>query len=267
MTVTLEGLDLKLAYGDKIVAPNMSLAFNQPEIIGIIGPNGSGKSTLLKALSRLIRPADGKVLLSGREISQYPQRSIAQMMSILPQGAQAPGDFAVYDLVACGRNPYRGNLAGLSSEDRMVIDESIAWVGLEDYAYRRLDTLSGGERQRAWLAMALAQKAPFLMLDEPTTYLDVHHQLEMLELIRRLQQELQLTVVMVLHDLNQAIRFCERIVAVKNGLVFADGKVEEVITPANLRSLFGVDSIVTRIEHEGRNLLVCLPHNVCAGIQ
>lgn len=263
MAHRLEANALTLGYGGKIVAPAVSLAFPEPEIVAIIGPNGSGKSTVLKALSRLLKPAGGTVLLDGREIHSLPRRTVAQIMAILPQGAQAPGDLAVYDLAACGRAPYRRLFAGLPAEDGRVIDQALAAVGLTELAYRRLDTLSGGERQRAWLAMALAQQPEILMLDEPTTYLDIHHQLEMLKLIQRLHEELRLTVIMVLHDLNQAARFCHRIVAVKDGEVFADGPVKQVLTREVLRELYGVETIVATVTQEGRTQLVCLPHDVC----
>jgi iron complex transport system ATP-binding protein len=264
MNSVLEARKLTLSYGETVVAPDISLVFDKPEIVGIIGPNGSGKSTLLKAMSRLLKPASGQVFLMGEAIERLPREKVAQWMSVLPQGAQAPGDYVVHDLVACGRTPYRSAFGSLSQEDRRVIDESIAMVGLQKLAFRRMDSLSGGERQRAWLALALAQQSSVLMLDEPTTYLDVHHQLEMLNLIQRLQQELSLTVIMVLHDLNQAIRFCHRIIAIKEGAVFAAGSVEEVITSTNMQRLYGVESIVTSIAHEGHSFLVCYPHNVCA---
>lgn len=263
MSMNLAAHQLTLAYGEKVVAPDMSIAFDKPEIVGIIGPNGSGKSTLLKALSHLIRPVAGQVLLQGQPIGDYSRRKVAKCLSILPQAATAPGDYAVYDLVACGRTPHRSAFAALSPQDRQVIEQSIALVGLEPLSYRRMDTLSGGEKQRAWLAMALAQQSSILMLDEPTTYLDVHHQLEMMQLIQRLHQELQLTVIMVLHDLNQAIRFCHRIIAVKNGRIFADGDVETVMTVEKMRQLYGVEMIITQVLHEGKKQLVCLPHDVC----
>jgi iron complex transport system ATP-binding protein len=259
----LEAHNLLLGYGDKIVAPQISLSFPEPEIVAIIGPNGSGKSTVLKALSRLLKPSGGTVLLDGREIHRLPSREVARIMAILPQGAQAPGDFAVYDLVAFGRSPHRKFFDELLAEDRRIIQQSIAATGLTELAYRRLDTLSGGERQRAWLAMALAQQPEILMLDEPTTYLDIHHQLELMKLIQRLYEELQLTVIMVLHDLNQAARFCHRVIAVKNGAVFADGPVDRVLTRETLRELYGVETIVTTVTQEGRTQLVCLPHDVC----
>lgn len=259
----LEANNLTLGYGDRIIAPNICLRFPVPEIVAIIGPNGSGKSTVLKAMSRLLKPAGGVVLLDGREIHRLPRREVAQVMATLPQGAQAPGDYAVYDLVACGRTPHRRMFESLAADDRRIIDEAIAAAGLSEMAFRRLDTLSGGERQRTWLAMALAQQPEILMLDEPTTYLDIHHQLELMKLVQRLHQELSLTVIMVLHDLNQAARFCHRIVAVKQGEIFADGPVEQVLTRELLRELYGVETIVTTVSQEGRSQLVCLPHDVC----
>ena len=263
MNHTLEAQAVKLGYGGKVVAQRMDLVIDRPEIISIIGPNGSGKSTLLKALSRLLAPLSGRVLLDGRDIHQLPPREVARIMAILPQSVHAPGDMTVCDLVAYGRMPYKKMFEQLETEDQDCMEAALAATGMQAMLHRRLDSLSGGERQRAWLAMALAQQPRLLLLDEPTTYLDIHHQLELMKLVRKLHEDYKITVVMVLHDLNHAARFSQRIVAVKDGLIFADGPVAEVFTAENLRALYGVETTVMTIEQGGSSHLVCFPHDNC----
>ncbi|HWR06229.1 ABC transporter ATP-binding protein [Sporomusa sp.] len=263
MNHTIEARAIKLGYGSKVIAPAIDLVLDKPEVISIIGPNGSGKSTLLKALSRLLVPLAGCVLLDGRDIHRLPPQEVARTMAILPQSVHAPGDMTVCDLVAYGRMPYKKMFAQLTGADKDYMAAGLAATGMQDLQQRRLDSLSGGERQRAWLAMALAQQPRLLLLDEPTTYLDIHHQLELMKLIRKLHQDMQLTVVMVLHDLNHAARFSQRIIAVKEGLIFADGPVKEVFTVENLRSLYGVETTVMTVEQGGSSHLVCFPHDSC----
>ncbi len=263
MTHVLEARELKLAYGETVVAQRIMLSFERAEIVSIIGPNGSGKSTVLKALARLLRPAGGVVMLDGKDLNAMPAKEAARIIAVLPQGAQAPGDMTVHDLVACGRSPYRKLFDGLSAQDQEIIQRSIEATGLQPLSFRRLDTLSGGERQRAWLAMALAQQPRILMLDEPTTYLDIYHQLELMKLIVSLHKQLKITVIMVLHDLNHAVRFSHRVIAVKDGAVFAEGPVADIMTRDILRELFGVETIITTVTQEGRTHLVCLPHDIC----
>ncbi|MDU4960323.1 MAG: ABC transporter ATP-binding protein [Sporomusaceae bacterium] len=263
MTHSVEARGVTLGYGTKVIAPRIDLRIDKPEIVSIIGPNGSGKSTLLKALSRLLPPQAGGILLDGRDIQQMNPNAVARIMAVLPQSVQAPADLTVFDLVAYGRSPYQGLFSKATDADQDCIWEAIRATGVEAFAYRRLDTLSGGERQRAWLAMALAQEPQILLLDEPTTYLDIFHQLELMNLVQRLQRERQITVVMVLHDLNHAARFSQRIIAVKQGTVFADGRVEEVFTAANLRQLYGVETTVMTVEQGGCSHLVCFPHDIC----
>lgn len=260
-TITAEAV--KLGYGNKVILPQIDLTVNKPEVVSIIGPNGSGKSTLLKALSRLLAPLGGGVFLDGKDIHRLPPQEVAKIMAILPQSAQAPGDMTVYDLVAYGRMPYKNVFTRLESVDGEAITAAVQAVGLGTMLYRRLDSLSGGEKQRAWLAMALAQQPRLLLLDEPTTYLDIHHQLELMKLIGRLHQERQLTVIMVLHDLNHAARFSKRLIAVKKGVIFADGPVDEVFTVKTLRELYEVETTVMTLEHGGNSHLVCFPHDSC----
>lgn len=263
MNHTIEARAVKLGYGGKVIVPKIDLRVDKPEVISIIGPNGSGKSTLLKALSRLLAPVGGSVLLDGKDIHRLPPREVAKVMAILPQTVQAPGDMTVCDLVAHGRMPYKRMFEQLADADRDCIGAALEATGMQGLQHRRLDSLSGGERQRAWLAMALAQQPRLLLLDEPTTYLDIHHQLEFMKLVRKFHQDMQLTVIMVLHDLNHAARFSQRIIAVKDGLVFADGSVREIFTAENLRALYGVETTVMTIEQGGSSHLVCFPHDCC----
>lgn len=264
MKHVIEVCRVTLGYGEKIVAPQMDLRFDKPEIISIIGPNGSGKSTLLKAISRLLIPAAGHVLLDGKDLHRMTSQAVARVIAVLPQAVHSPGDMTVHDLVACGRAPYRNVFDSLNSTDKDCIIAALDATGMVDMAHRRLETLSGGERQRAWLAMALAQQPKILMLDEPTTYLDIHHQLELMKLVHRLHEERQITIIMVLHDLNQAARFSHRIIAVKDGGIFANGPVTEVFTEGNLRALYGVETVVMTVEQGGTDHLVCLAHDICA---
>ena len=259
----LEAKNLKLQYGAKLIADNMNFSVDQADIISIIGPNGSGKSTLLKALGRLLKPTTGTVLLNGVDIQTLPSNDIAKKMAILPQSALAPGDMTIYDLVCYGRMPHRGMFCAQNDADLMAIEKALSSTGVAQMRHRRLDTLSGGERQRAWLAMALAQEPEILLLDEPTTYLDIHHQLELMNLVSTLHRELNITVIMVLHDLNHAARFSNRLVAVKEGKIIADGAVETVFTSEILRELYEVENTVMKIKQGGIDHLVCLPHDVC----
>lgn len=263
MIHSIEARAVTLGYGEKVISPYIDLRIDKAEIISIIGPNGSGKSTLLKALSRLLPPQAGGILLDGKDIHRMRPNDVARIMAVLPQSVQAPGDITVHDLVAYGRSPYQAFLAKTSETDKSHILEAIQATGMTGFIHRRLDTLSGGEKQRAWLAMALAQQPQILLLDEPTTYLDIFHQLELMKLVQRLHQERQIAVVMVLHDLNHAARFSQRVIAVKQGEVFADGAVPEVFTAAILKQLYGVETTVMTVEQGGKAHLVCYPHDIC----
>lgn len=261
--MSLEAQAVKLQYGDAVIAEELHFSVQQAEIISIIGPNGSGKSTLLKALGRLLKPSSGTVFLDGKDIHRMKPWEVAKKMAILPQSATAPGDMTVADLVAYGRMPYQRLLAGRSEEDGREIDAALQATGMTALAERRIDTLSGGERQRAWLALALAQRPEVLLLDEPTTYLDIRYQLELMKLVARLHKEMKITVIMVLHDLNHAARFSDRLVAVRKGRIAADGTVAEVFTPENLRMIYGVETTIMSIEEGGTAHLACFPHDVC----
>lgn len=206
----------------------------------IIGPNGSGKSTLLKALSGLMRLTGGRVLFEGRDIGRFAKKEIAQKLAILPQGAAAPADLTVGELVNYGRFPYRKWWGGISAEDRNSVRWALRQTGTDQLKDRLVSTLSGGERQRAWIAMALAQMPSVLLLDEPTTYLDIAHQLEVMNIVSTLNTQNQITVVMVLHDIYHAMRYADEIIVMKDGTVFAVGTPKKVITVSLLEEVFGV---------------------------
>ena len=256
---------LTLQYGDRTIADNLNFAVDKSEIISIIGPNGSGKSTLLKSLGRLLKPTRGTVLLEGKDIQAMKPGDVARKMSILPQSSTAPTDMTVYDLVCYGRMPHQGLFASPTAVDEDKIEEALAETNISHMRYRRLDTLSGGERQRAWLAMAIAQNPKILLLDEPTTYLDVKHQLDLMNLVYKLHQTKNITVIMVLHDLNHAARYSHRLVAVKHGKIFADGLVQDVFTEPILRDLYDVETSVMTMKQNNEEYLVCFPYDVKQG--
>lgn len=232
------GLDVVLDH--KTIVHNINLDIPKAKITAIIGPNGCGKSTTLKAICRINPVSAGCIRLLGKEVGAYSYREFAQKLAILTQSPVAPSDITVRDLVAMGRFPYRQFFGGASSEDRDCIEWALQEANLKDYQARTLQTLSGGERQRAWIAMALAQKPQVLLLDEPTTYLDISHQLEVMKLLQRLNAELGLTVVLVLHDLNQAVQFAHHVAVMKQGCMVADGPPAEVINIDLLKDVFRV---------------------------
>lgn len=253
---------ITLKYGERVIINNLTLDISKPEIVTIIGPNGSGKSTLLKALCRLLEPAAGTVYLDSKDINKMSTEEVARTVAVMAQSAAAPSGTTVEELVCYGRLPYRKFFDGLSGEDRMAIEEAIEFTELGLLRNRLVHTLSGGERQRAWLAMALAQKPQILLLDEPTTYLDVHHQLELMELVVRLHEEMGLTVIMVLHDLNHAVRYSERLIALKQGKIMADGATGDVFVKPIIENLYDVQAVIMNVEANGINYPVCFPYSV-----
>ncbi len=259
---TLRTDKITLKYGERTIIKDLTLDISKPEIVTIIGPNGSGKSTLLKALCRLLEPAAGTVYLDSKNINKMSTEEVARTMAVMAQSANAPAGTTVEELVSYGRMPYRKFFDGLGKEDRIAIDEAIAFTELGPLRTRLVHTLSGGERQRAWLAMALAQQPQVLLLDEPTTYLDVHHQLELMELVVRLHNEMGLTVIMVLHDLNHAARYSERLIALKKGAIMADGPTEEVFVEPIIESLYDVQAVIMHVEANGNVYPVCFPYSV-----
>ncbi|MFV2012353.1 MULTISPECIES: ABC transporter ATP-binding protein [unclassified Micromonospora] len=249
---------LRLGYGHQVVVPHLDLDIVDGSVTAIVGPNGCGKSTLLRALGRLLRPTAGEVLLDGERIQRLPTREVARRLGILPQAPTAPDGLTVADLVARGRQPHQTWLRQWSRADEEVVAQALAWTGLNDLAEHPLDTLSGGQRQRAWISMALAQGTDILLLDEPTTYLDLAHQIDVLELVDRLHREGGRTVVMVLHDLNLAARYARHLVAMKDGQVLASGAPGEILTPELVREVFGLRVMVIEDPASGTPLVVPL---------
>lgn len=236
----IEARDLTVGYDAGPVVEHLSLSIPAGMIVTLIGANGSGKSTIMKTLARILRPSGGAVYLDGRLLHAYGVTGLARKLAILPQSNIAPDDLTVADLVGYGRFPHRRLLRGLSGHDREVVDRVIKLTHLEALRERPVTSLSGGERQRAWIALTLAQEPEILLLDEPTTYLDVCHQFETIELITRMNRTLGITIVMVLHDLNLAARCSHRIVAVKDGRIFMEGTPAEIITEDVLREVFNI---------------------------
>lgn len=236
----IEVRDLKVTLAEKTIVQHIDLDIPKGRITAIIGPNGCGKSTTLKAVCRINPVSDGRILLLGKNIWDYSYKEFARKLAILTQSPQAPADLTVRDLVSMGRFPYRSFFGKATKEDQDCIDWALEETSLVSYQNRILQTLSGGERQRAWIAMALAQKPQVLLLDEPTTYLDICHQLEVMKLLERLNQELGLTVALVLHDLNQAVQFAHHVVVMKKGSLVTSGNPADVITVDLLKEVFRV---------------------------
>lgn len=252
----LGGVGLTLAYERRVVARDLSVAVPDRSFTVVIGPNACGKSTLLRALARTLRPAAGTVLLDGRDIHSVRSREVARTLGLLPQSSVAPEGITVADLVARGRYPHQGLLRQWSTEDERVVTEAMAATGVGELAGRPVDELSGGQRQRVWIAMALAQQTSLLLLDEPTTYLDVAHQIEVLDLCARLHEEQGRTLVAVLHDLHHAARYATHLIAMRDGRVVAQGDPREVVTAALVEEVFGLPCRIVEDPETGTPLVV-----------
>ena len=244
MTHSLASQNLSAAYGSRSVLENLSVTLAEGKTTSIVGPNACGKSTLLRTLARLMKPTSGTVLLNGTCIFQQPTRQVARTLAILPQNTFSPAGMRVRDLVLKGRAPHQSPLAQWSKEDEAIVRECLDDVELADHSDRLLDELSGGQRQRAWIAMVLAQRTGILLLDEPTTFLDLPHQLDILSLIRDRSLKQGQTVVMVLHDINLAARFSDEIIAMRDHGILAHGTPEAVVTEATMQAVYGMPSVV-----------------------
>ncbi|MFO6421512.1 ABC transporter ATP-binding protein [Hylemonella sp. W303a] len=240
------GSGLRLAYHQRVICDELEVHIPRGQITTIIGPNGCGKSTLLRALCRLIEPRAGQVRFDDRALADFGRRALARRVGFLPQVSTVPPGISVRELVSRGRFPYQGFLRQWSREDEAAVARALAETGLSDSADRLVEQLSGGQRQRVWIALVLAQDTEVLMLDEPTTYLDIAHQLEVLELCRRLNTELGKSLVMVLHDLNLAARYSHHLIAMKDGRIVATGAPADLLTPERLRDVFGIQAQVMR---------------------
>lgn len=241
----LRATGLRLAYDDRVVVTDLDLLVPPGRISAIVGPNACGKSTLLRAMARLLSPRAGTVTLDGRSVHGMPTREVAKELGILPQAPTAPDGLTVIDLVTRGRSPHQSWWRQWSSADEEAVRSALRATELLDLADRAVDELSGGQRQRAWIAMAIAQETPILLLDEPTTFLDLAHQIDVLDLVVDLNRRENRTIVMVLHDLNQACRYADHVIAMKSGRIVAQGSPPEVITPATVAEVFDVNCQVT----------------------
>lgn len=240
----LQGRGLTLAYGRRRVCQNLSVAIPQGCFTAIIGPNGCGKSTLLRALSRLLAPVEGQVRLEGKDIHRLPAREVARRIGLLAQSATAPVGITVAELVARGRHPHQTLLRQWCRRDAEATARAMAATGVDGLADAPVDQLSGGQRQRVWVAMALAQETPLLLLDEPTTFLDIACQIELLELFRDLNREAGRTLVAVLHDLNHACRYADHLIAMKDGRIVAEGRPAEIVDAVLVERVFGLAALV-----------------------
>lgn len=256
-TPALEARGLRVGYArGPDVLSDVDLEIEEGSITALVGPNGSGKSTLLHAVARVLRPRSGTVRLHGRRLTDLGSREIARRLALLPQNATIPAGITVRELVAQGRHPRAGVLGVLRAQDDEAIDAALLVTGMGELASARADRLSGGQRQRAWIAVALAQQTGLLLLDEPTTFLDVGHQAALMRLIEGLRREEGKTVVMVLHDLNQAARHADRLVVLADGRIVADGPPVDVLRPDLLEEVFGLEAVVLPDPVSGRPMFV-----------
>ncbi len=247
---------LSAGYSDADILQGLDLAVPPGRITVIVGANACGKSTLLRAMSRLLSPHKGEVLLDGKSIHRMAPKELARMLGLLPQSPIAPEGITVADLVGRGRHPHQGLFSRWTSQDDEAVADALTATRIVDLAERPVDELSGGQRQRVWIAMALAQQTDILLLDEPTTFLDISHQVEVLDLLTDLNHARGTTVVMVLHDLNLAARYADHLVAMTQGRIHVSGRPEEVLTQENVRQVFGLESRIVIDPTSGRPIML-----------
>jgi iron complex transport system ATP-binding protein len=252
----LEASHLELAYDDRTIVQDLSLGIPTSQITVIVGPNACGKSTLLRALGRLLNPKHGSVLLDGDEIRSLPTREVAQKLGVLPQQPISPDGIAVTDLVARGRHPHQRWFRQWSKDDELAVEQALAATKTTALADRSVDELSGGQRQRVWIAMALAQGTDLLLLDEPTTFLDLTHQIDVLDLLCDLNREQDRTIVCVLHDLNLACRYAHHLVAMRDGEIVAEGAPAEIVTQQLVQDVFDLDARIITDPVSGTPLVI-----------
>ena len=261
----LRGDGLRLGYGDRVVVDGLDVTVPDGKVTVLVGANACGKSTLLRGLARLLRPAEGRVLLDGHDIHTLPSKQVARTLGLLPQSPIAPDAITVADLVGRGRYPHQGWLRQRTAEDDAAVAEALVLTDTLDLAERPVDELSGGQRQRVWLAMALAQRTDILLLDEPTTFLDVAHQVDVLDLVADLNRTRGTTLVLVLHELNLAARYADHLVAMKDGRIVAQGRPADVVTEATVRDVFGMECRVVPDPVAGTPLVVPVGRHRPAG--
>ncbi|MEU0257084.1 ABC transporter ATP-binding protein [Streptomyces sp. NPDC006184] len=252
----LSAENVTLAYDQRVIADQLSVEIPDRSFTVIVGPNACGKSTLLRALSRMLRPSRGRVLLDGQAIRSMPAKKVARTLGLLPQSSVAPDGITVADLVGRGRYPHQGLLRQWSAQDERVVREAMRQTGVDALADRYVDELSGGQRQRVWIAMALAQETPLLLLDEPTTYLDIQHQIDILDLCAELHETQGRTLVAVLHDLNHAARYATHLIALRGGEVVAEGAPGDIVTAELVEEVFGLRCQVIDDPETGTPLVV-----------
>ena len=255
---TLQAEELTVGYRERTVIRDLDLTVPAGRLTAIVGANACGKSTLLRSMSRLLTPSAGRVLLDGKRVHRMPAKELARTLGLLPQSPLAPEGITVSDLVGRGRNPHQGMLSRWSRDDDEAVAAALEATGSLELADRAVDELSGGQRQRVWIAMALAQQTDLLLLDEPTTFLDVAHQVEVLDLLVDLNRDRGTTIVMVLHDLNLAARYADHLVAIADGRVHSAGPPDEVLTAETVRAVFGLECEVIPDPTSGRPLMLPL---------
>lgn len=251
---------LCIGYDEKLIVDQLDLSIKQGKITSLVGANGSGKSTILKGISRLLKPQSGYVYLNGKLISQQKTSDVAKQLAILPQNPTAPEGLTVAELIAYGRFPHQKGMGSLSKKDKEIIAWAVDITGMRKFANRAVDHLSGGQRQKAWIAMALAQDTEIMFLDEPTTFLDMAHQIEVLQLLEKLNVEEKRTIVMVIHDLNHASRYSQEIVAIKKGRIVQSGPPAQVMNAELLETVFGVKCSIIHDSMTGKPF--CIPYGL-----
>ncbi|WP_113928778.1 ABC transporter ATP-binding protein [Bacillus sp. P14.5] len=252
--------NLQIGYGNTIIVEDLNITIPKGKISTIIGPNGCGKSTVLNTMARIIKQKSGVVSLDGKAVHKQSTEEVARIMAILPQDPKAMEGLTVRDLVSFGRFPYQKGFGKLRKEDEEMIDWALSATGMSEFSIRSIHDLSGGQRQRVWIALALAQGTDLLLLDEPTTFLDLAHQLEILELLKKLNEEEGKTIVMVIHDLNQAARFAHYMIALKDGSLIKTGTPYEIMTPAVLREVFSIEAKI--VNDPRTNKPSCFSYNL-----
>lgn len=254
----LRGEQLTLAYGKKTIAENLNVIIPDGHFTAIIGPNGCGKSTLLRTLSRLMAPSQGHVYLDGEYIQHYASKEVARRIGLLAQNATTPGDITVQELVSRGRYPHQPLFTRWREEDERAVTRAMQATGVTELAGQSVDTLSGGQRQRVWIAMVLAQETAIMLLDEPTTWLDISHQIDLLELLGELNREQGYTLAAVLHDLNQACRYATHLIALKEGKIVAQGAPGDIVTAGLIEQVYGLKCMIIADPVAGTPLVVPL---------
>ncbi|RFS84513.1 ABC transporter ATP-binding protein [Actinomadura spongiicola] len=251
----LTARDATLRYGDRVVSADLDLDVPDGAFTAIVGANACGKSTLLRSFARLLAPSSGHIAFDGRDVRDYRPKTIAREMAFLPQGLVAPENMVVRQLVARGRYPHQTLLSTWSADDERAVTAAMTAAGVTDLAERRMENLSGGQRQRVWIAMVLAQETPYLLLDEPTTFLDITHQYQLLALLARLRDDGR-TIIAVLHDVNQACRFADHIVAMRDGRVVAAGAPADIVDAALIKEVFDLSCVITPDPVTGTPMIV-----------